>query len=287
MRIPFPTSLLLAAAALGLAPSLGAAQNRPSTARAQPWQCAPADSVRAFQRAARLDSVRAGQRAAPPPAGTQPISGGTRRSQAFPEFDVVLEVPNLCVNRLTLNVDSLRARLSLDARVANLVRVNAGADVLVGDVDLTIQGVRAQALLLVDLDDVVYVVDQTLTFIDNNPEVVDQLGSTLQNVGGAVGGLVGNTAAGLVLVTRNLADGGVLQRIVNEATGEIVERTLGAAGNLVGQRTVGSLLNLPLVRETTNAAGHLVRQVRDETGKVVEYTLDRATNALSDIRVLP
>lgn len=288
MRISSATTLLLTVAGLGLAPTIGHAQNRSATTAAgQPWQCTPADSMRAFQRSVRLDSVNAAQRNAQPPAGTQPVTGGTRRSQSYPEFDVVLDVPNLCVNRIALKVDSLTAKLSLDARVANLVRVNAGADVLIGDVDLTIEGVRARALLLVDLDDVAYVVDQTLTFIDNNPEVIDQLGSTLQNVGGSLGGVVGNTLGGLVLTTRNLADGNVLQRVVNEATGEILERTVGAAGNLVGERAVGSLLNLRPIRETTNAAGQLVRQVRDEAGKVIEYTLDRATNRLSGIRILP
>lgn len=257
------------------------------TQGSQPWQCAPTDAARSFQRAVRIDSLRAGQRAMTPPAGTAPITGGTQRSQQFPEFDVVLDVPNLCVNRVFLKVDSLTAKLSLDARVANLVRVNAGADVFVGNVDLTIEGVRAQALLLVDLDDVVYIVDQTLTFVDNNPQVIDQLGSTLQNVGGSVGGVVGNTLGGLILTTRNLADGNVLQRVVNNATGEVLERTLGAAGSLVGQRVVGNILRMNVLRETTNAAGDVVRQVRDESGKVLEYTLNRATSAISGLRILP
>jgi hypothetical protein len=253
----------------------------------QPWQCAPTDAARAFQRSVRIDSLRAGQRSVAPPSGTTPVTGGTQRSQQFPEFDVVLDVPNLCVNRVFLKVDSLSAKLSLDARVSNLVRVNAGADVFIGNVDLTIEGVRAQALLLVDLDDVVYIVDQTLTFVDNNPQVIDKLGSTLQNVGGSVGGLVGNTLGGLILTTRNLADGNVLQRVVNNATGEILERTVGAAGSLVGQRVVGNLLRMNVLRETQNAAGDVVRQVRDESGKVLEYTLNRATNAISGLRILP
>ena len=87
------------------------------------------------------------------------------------------------------NPDLHAGSSSLNAQVANLLRVNAGADVLIGNVDLTIQGVRAQALLLVDLDDVVHAVDQTPTFVDNHPEVVNQLTSTVSNLGGAVGGL--------------------------------------------------------------------------------------------------
>lgn len=290
MRIDSATVLLAALAIAAVPPAPAAAQGRPQAAAArsaQPWQCAPNDPARSFQRSVRIDSLRASQRNVAPPAGTTPVTGGTQRSQAYPEFDVVLDVPNLCVNRLFLEVDSLSAKLSLDARVSNLVRVNAGADVFVGNVNLTIEGVRAQALLLVDLDDVVYIVDQTLTFVDNNPQVIDQLGSTLQNVGGSVGGLVGNVLGGLVLTTQKLANGNVLQRVVDNATGEILERTIGAAGQMIGQRAVGSLLRLDAVRETQNAAGNIVRQVRDQSGKLLEFTLDRATNRISGLKILP
>ncbi|HEX2090810.1 MAG TPA: hypothetical protein VHG28_00355 [Longimicrobiaceae bacterium] len=50
-------------------------------------------------------------------------------------------------------------------------------------------------------------------------------------------------------------------------------------------RTVGSLLSLPVVQQTTNAAGQTVRQVRDPAGAVVEYTLD-TTGRIVGARVL-
>ncbi|HYD55192.1 MAG TPA: hypothetical protein VEA99_21325 [Gemmatimonadaceae bacterium] len=241
--------------------------------------CVGADSARTFRRAIG-DSVA--------PAGAR-VTGGTARSQTYPEYDVVLDVPNLCVERLFLKVDSLTARLNLNAQVSNLVRVAAGADVSIGNVDLTIQDVRARALLLVDLDDVVYVVDQTLTFVDNHPEVVQQLGSTLQHTGAAVGGLVGNVVQGvqgLLLGSTRQANGNLLQRVVNQATGELLERTVSAAGQQLGERVVGNLRQLQTVNETTNAAGQLVRQVRDQAGTLIEYTLDRATDAIRGVRVL-
>jgi hypothetical protein len=166
------------------------------------------------------------------------------------------------------------------------VKVQAGADVLIGTVDLTIQDVRATALLLVDLDDVVHIVDQTLTFVDNHPEVISQLGSTLQNTVGAVGGAVGTLLRGLVIGTTRLANGNLLQRVVNEATGEILERTVSAAGAQIAQRVVGSILRLPTIRQTTNAAGNIVRQVRDQAGSLLEYTLEKATNKLLGVRLL-
>lgn len=222
------------------------------------------------------------------PAST--ITGGTARSHEYPEYDVVLDVPNLCVQQIHLKVDTVTAKVSLDARVSNLVKVSAGADVFIGDVDLTIRGVRAQALLLVDLDDVYHIVDQTLTFVDNHPEVVRQLGSTLQNTGGAVGGVVGNVLGavdGLLLGATRGTGGNMVQRIVDKATGKILERTVSSTGKAIAERAVGSLLDLPTLSETTNAAGQVVRRVRDTAGKTVEFLLDKATNAVSGVRILP
>jgi hypothetical protein len=264
--------------ALSLALPAGAQQQQPQTQRRQ---CA-ADGARGFRRAVG-DTSRAGQQQQ---RGAQPggVTRDASRSQAYPEFDVVLDIPNVCVGRIFLRVDSLTAQISLNARVANLLRVEAGADVHIGNVDLTIQGVQARALLLVDLDDLVHIVDQTLTFIDNHPEVVNQLTGTLERVGGAVGGLVGGIT-GLLLGRSTNALGQTVERYLDQQAGAVLERTLGAGGRVVSQVST-SLRMLPTVREATNAAGQLVRQVRDQSGAIIEYTLDRVTNALSNIRVV-
>ncbi len=245
--------------------------------------CVGPDSTRGIRRGIG-DSLRVSQRM--PGDTARQITGGTQRSHEYPEFDVVLDIPNVCVEKIFLKVDSVTARLNLHAQISNLVKVDAGADVLIGNVDLTIQDVRATALLLVDLDDVVHIVDQTLTFIDNHPEIVQQLGSTLQNTVGAVGGAVGGLLRGLVIGTTRLANGNVLQRVVDEVTGSIMERTMSAAGKMVAEKAVGSILNLPTIRETTNTAGQLVRQVRDQAGSLLEYTLDKATNKISAVKLL-
>jgi hypothetical protein len=246
-----------------------------------------ADTSLRFRRAVG-DSLRIASPSATPPSGTTPVTGGTQRSQQYPEYDVVLDIPNVCVQNIRLKVDTVTAKVSLDARISNLVRLSAGADVFIGDVDLTIRGVRAQALLLVDLDNVYHIVDNTLTFVDNHPEVVRQLGSTLQNTGGAVGGLVGGVVGGvtgLLLNTTRNASGQIVQRLVENATGRIIEKTLGAAGEAIAQRAVGSILDLPTISETAGAAGTVVRRVRDQAGKVIEFTLNRATNAVSNVRL--
>ena len=263
------TSMLAVAA---LIPSITNAQRTTTRPGAgQPWQCQPSDSLRAFNRGLRVDSLAA-QRAAGGVAGGAQVTGGTGRSHEYPEYDVVLDIPNLCVNRIFLKVDSVTAKLNLNARVANLVRVDAGADVLIGNVDLTIQGVRAQALLLVDLDDVYYIVDNTLTFIDNHPEIVQQLGSTLQNTVGAVGGLVNRLLLGTV--------NGV-QRLIDTGTGNILEKAVSAAGQNAAEKVVGNITQLPVLSQTTDAAGNLVKRARDAaTNAIVQYTLSKAGKLL-------
>ena len=293
MRIVKQAALLCTAAVVG-APAV-LAQATPSGTAAMPGRAgrieracgSAADTSLRFRRAVG-DSLRVTSPSATPPAGTTPITGGTQRSQQYPEYDVVLDIPNVCVQNIRLKVDTVTAKVSLDARISNLVRLSAGADVFIGDVDLTIRGVRAQALLLVDLDNVYHIVDNTLTFVDNHPEIIRQLGSTLENTGGAVGGLVGNVVSGvtgLLLNTTRNASGQVVQRLVENATGRIVEKTLGAAGEAIGQRVVGSILDLPTISETAGAAGSVVRRVRDQAGKVIEFTLNRATNAVSNVKL--
>lgn len=201
------------------------------------------------------------------------------------DYDIVLEVPNLCVERINLIVRGLEAHVALNAAVASLVTVTAGADVAIKTVDLTIQGVRAEALLLVDLDNVRYIVDRALQLIDNNPQIFDQLYRTTGGLVGTVGGLA-NTA---------LQPGGVLSQTVNtlgqtvhrtlDTTGRIVERTLDTGGRLLSENVVGSVRDLQLIRETAGTAGQLVRQVRDASGSVIEYTVDQA-GTISNARVL-
>lgn len=223
------------------------------------------------------------------------------------EYDVVLDVPNLCVDRIILKVDNLQAHLALNAAVANLLQIQAGADVGIARVDLGIYGVRAQALLLVDLDNVVYSIDRTLSFIDNNPQVVRGALRSVNNAVGTVGqlgntllqpgGVVSQTVGAVGQVTNNLtAPGGVLSQTVNtlgqtvsrvvDQTGSIIERTLDTAGKVVNSRTVGNVTDLQLVTETTGTAGETVRQVRDTTGKIIEYVVD-TTGKVLRARVLP
>ena len=234
-------------------------------------------------------------------AGTrqgQPAAALQRGTQGFtPNYDVILEVPDLSVDSIGLTVANLQAHLALSANVARLVSLNAGADVGIDRVRLDIVGVQAEAYLYVDLDNVARIANRVVATLDRNPRILTQLLTTVDSTVGVVG-RVGNTAlapngpvnraVGAVGQTLNnvTAPGGLLSQTVNTLgqtvqrtltqTGTIVERTLDRTGNVVGTRTVANLLSLPALRETTNAAGAVVRQVRDESGAVIELVLDRA-----------
>ena len=88
------------------------------------------------------------------------------------DYDLVLDIPRLCIEYLELHVDSLRARVSLDARLAGMVHLSAGAGIAIDDVNLTLRNVRATALLAVDLSRVVQLVDLTMAYLDAHPELL-------------------------------------------------------------------------------------------------------------------
>lgn len=120
-------------------------------------------------------------------------SARRRQEAANGDPDVLLDVPNLSVEEITLEVENLRAHVALDARLANLLQLTAGADVGIDKVKLDIKGVRAEVLLKVRLDNVAQIIDRTLTTIDRNPEILQRLLQSVDNTVGTVGG-VANTA---------------------------------------------------------------------------------------------
>ncbi|WP_222623081.1 hypothetical protein [Ramlibacter cellulosilyticus] len=200
--------------------------------------------------------------------------------------DVLLDIPNLSVDEIKLDVQNLQAHVSLDARVANLVKITAGVDAGIDKVNLEIKGVKATVLLVVRLDNVREIIDKTLITLDKNPQLVDRLLQSVDNTVDTVGG-VANTA---------LQPGGVISQTVNtlgqtvtrtvDTAGNLLERTVDQTGRVLSSRTVGKALDLPVVRETSNTAGQVVRQVRDQGGSILELTLDRASGQVVNSRVL-
>lgn len=102
----------------------------------------------------------------------EPDGRAVEEETGTPEPDVVLDVPTLKVEKLQLEVEDLRARVSLQAEVADLVRVNVGVDAHIGSAKLGIEGVEAEALLKVRLERVLGTLERALATIEQNPEIL-------------------------------------------------------------------------------------------------------------------
>ena len=116
MRMTAPQGLLLPLV-VGLAlPSFAHAQRNTGTSSSQRTMCASNDSVRSVRRAIG-DTARMRRTAGVTSGvGGAVVTGGTPRSQQYPEYDVVLDIPNVCVGKIFLKVDSVTARLALTLR---------------------------------------------------------------------------------------------------------------------------------------------------------------------------
>jgi hypothetical protein len=194
-----------------------------------------------------------------------------RRGTSTEEPDVQLNVPVLKVEEINLEVDDLRARVSLHAAVANLVTLDVGADVLVGRVKLGIKGVEAQAVLKVRLEQVYAILERTLTTIDSNPQILEKL---LQPVGDTVEAL-GRT------VERTLPEvGGAVSRTVEKtvpdlggSVGRTVEQTVPRVGQAAG--------------DLAKSAGPAVGQAAADLAKSAAPAVGRAAGGVAPARSEP
>lgn len=195
-----------------------------------------------------------------PPAPVQNSPLAMQAAQGSSQPDVLLDVPNLSIEQLTVDVNNLQVHLALDARLANLLQLTAGADARIDNVRIDLRGVRAQATLIVRLENVRAIIERTLQTLDNNPQLVTQLLSTVDNTVNTVGG-VANNAVNTV--------GGVAATALRN--GQILN--LAGAGLTEVSRTAGSV------------AGQTVRQVTDRAGQALEVVTDSANRIVSWRRV--
>jgi hypothetical protein len=203
--------------------------------------------VLATPAAAQRDERQA-QPSAPSPLAQQALASGDQP-------DVLLDVPNLSVEQLTIEVDNLQADLALDARLANLLRLTAGATAHIDRVKIEIRGVRAQATLIVRLDNVRAIIERTLQTLDNNPQIITQLLTSVDNTVNTVGGVANNAVGTVGSVANNLLQ-----------NGQVLD--LARAG-------------LTEVSRTVNGAGQTVRRVTDTSGRLLEVVTDSANRIVS------
>ena len=98
------------------------------------------------------------------------------------EPDVLLDVSELEVDRITLEVEDLRAHVSILAELASLLSLSVGVDARLDRVKLEIEGVEAQVLLKVRLEHVRAILEKALDTIAENPEILRILARTLSRV---------------------------------------------------------------------------------------------------------
>jgi pyruvate/2-oxoglutarate dehydrogenase complex dihydrolipoamide acyltransferase (E2) component len=109
--------------------------------------------------------------------------------------DLTLDVPSLGVEELNLDVENLRARISLHAELADMVKLSVGVEADVDKVKLEAKGVEAQLLLKAGLDNVRAILGQALDALDNNPEILEDLFRTSAEASGGAGGALEGAAA--------------------------------------------------------------------------------------------
>ena len=95
---------------------------------------------------------------------------------------MLLDVSELEVDRISLEVDNLRAHVSVLAELANLVSLSVGADARLDRVKLEIEGVRAKVLLKVRLENVRAILEKALDTVGEHPEILESLGQTLDEL---------------------------------------------------------------------------------------------------------
>ena len=173
---------------------------------------------------------------------TPPTNNGIpEQTPARQDVDVLLDVPQLEVDRIHLTVRGLRAHVSIVAELASLVSLQVGVDARLDEVELEIEGVRAKVLLKVRLEEVRAILRHALDTVAEHPEILRILtralnelveglvGDALGTLEGALDGLeVGDTVDELLKGRlEDIRD--TLQEVVSQA-GEQVEEGVARQG---------------------------------------------------------
>ncbi|KAK6837964.1 hypothetical protein PG990_014740 [Apiospora arundinis] len=238
-------------------------------------------------------------------ATTQPGGGsggskpsGTPKSGEVGPPDVLLQVPELHVGRIELIVDNLQAEINLGAQVASLVEINAGVQVGIKKVNITIADVNADLELVIRLGNLVDIVNRTLASLDLNPlliNVLDTATDLVDSVVGAVDGLLGSIVNGdskINFLIDNL--GNIVQEVAGDA-GKIVSSIIGNFDQNMTYTGAQKILNGGLIQKTykydplsalvnivTNAAGQVVQAVvvgKDGNGGTTSSTVSSQPTA--------
>ena len=158
---------------------------------------------------ADVEETTAARRQARRRRGSEANGGGG--SAAGEEPDVLLDVSELEVDRISLEVENLRAHVSVLAELANLVSLSVGADARLDRVKLEIEGVRAKVLLKVRLENVRAILEKALDTVAEHPEILERLGQTLDEL---LEGRIGDARNTLEQLLEGLEEGGTVDALL-------------------------------------------------------------------------
>ncbi|KAF9734284.1 hypothetical protein PMIN06_003036 [Paraphaeosphaeria minitans] len=223
----------------------------------------------------------------PPPSSSSraPVTNGT--STTPPDVattstvpDVYLNVPELHVGRIELDVEKLQADINLNAKVAGLVTVNAGVQLSVEKINITIADVDVQLELVVRLGHLVDIVERVFESLDLNPLLLGLINNVTNLVGdviGAVDGLLGTITNGgktLNFLVDNL--GNIVQEVVGGTTGAL-SQIVGNYQQNMTQVGDSKQLGNGLIQKTFSydALSALVDIVFNSAGQVVQATVQK------------
>jgi hypothetical protein len=165
-----------------------------------------------------------------PPSNGQEPDGQGPDAQEKP--DVVLDVPELEVDRITLEVRDLRAHVSILAELANLLNISVGVDARLDEVKLEIEGVEAEVHLVARLKNVRAILVKALETIGEHPEILRILARSLTRVvRETLEGTLGTLDSALEgLEVGDTVDEALLDTLgeVRSALEDVLERTEGA-----------------------------------------------------------
>src|SRR5918993_1223059 len=156
--------------------------------------------------------------------------------------DVVLDVPELEVDRITLEVRDLRAHVSILAELADLVNISVGVDARLDEVKLEIEGVEAEVHLVARFHNVRAILVKALETIGEHPEILRILARSLtQVVRETLEGTLGTLDSALEgLEVGDTVDEALLGSLgeVRSALEDVLERSdraVGAAQEALGE----------------------------------------------------
>ena len=155
------------------------------------------------------------------------------QTPARQDVDVLLDVPELEVDRISLTVKGLRAHVSVVAELASLVNLQVGVDARLDEVELEIEGVRAKVLLKVRLDDIRAILRHALDTVAEHPEILRILTRALNEL---VEGLLGDALGTLEGALEGLEVGDTVDELLKgrlEDVRDTLQEVLSQAGEQV------------------------------------------------------